>query len=431
MKKAVIIGSGAGGATAAKELQGHFDVTILEAGSHFQPFSQPLAWLETARKTGFFLDEREIHLLFSNMRIRKTDSRIVMVNGVGHGGTTPLSAGNALRMDQDLRRLGFDLDDEFAKINHEINITTNHQKKWRPSTRLLFDICQDMGLDPRPTPKMGDYQHCSHCGQCVLGCRTGVKWDSRQYLQVAVTHGATLVSGCSAEHIVISGGKATGVQARRGWRRAFYPADLVIVAAGGFGTPAILDRSGIACDNTLFVDPVLCVAAEWSNCHQNHEISMPFVMQQEHAILSPYFDHLSFFFNKSWRVPAKDTVSLMIKLKDESIGHVETDRRGTIRKTLTGTDKERLHMYVTLCQEILSRVGIAPQNTFLGTINAGHPGGMLPLTRQEASNCHSARLPDNLYVADATLLPSSLGNPPILTIIALAKKISRICREFA
>lgn len=34
-------------------------------------------------------------------------------------------------------------------------------------------------------------------------------------------------------------------------------------------------------------------------------------------------------------------------------------------------------------------------------------------------------LPDNLYVADASLLPQSLGLPPMLTIMALAKQISR------
>ena len=42
---------------------------------------------------------------------------------------------------------------------------------------------------------------------------------------------------------------------------------------------------------------------------------------------------------------------------------------------------------------------------------------------------HSERLPENLYVADATLLPKSLGNPPILTIIAMAKRVSKICKN--
>ena len=39
---------------------------------------------------------------------------------------------------------------------------------------------------------------------------------------------------------------------------------------------------------------------------------------------------------------------------------------------------------------------------------------------------HPAGLPDNLYVADATILPKAMGNPPLLTIMALARKIASI-----
>jgi len=76
---------------------------------------------------------------------------------------------------------------------------------------------------------------------------------------------------------------------------------------------------------------------------------------------------------------------------------------------------------------MLLRFGAERDSIFLGTINAGHPGGMLPLTEQEAGSFHHSRLPANLYVADATLLPRSLGNPPILTIIAIAKRVSKLC----
>jgi choline dehydrogenase-like flavoprotein len=51
---------------------------------------------------------------------------------------------------------------------------------------------------------------------------------------------------------------------------------------------------------------------------------------------------------------------------------------------------------------------------------------MLPLTRDNATSFHDDRLPDNLYVADASLFPESLGNPPILTIVAMAKRIGRL-----
>jgi hypothetical protein len=51
---------------------------------------------------------------------------------------------------------------------------------------------------------------------------------------------------------------------------------------------------------------------------------------------------------------------------------------------------------------------------------------MLPLTRDSAASFHDARLPGNVYVADASLFPESLGNPPILTIVAMAKHIGRL-----
>ena len=72
VKKALVVGSGAGGATVAKELQGKFEVTVLEAGREFHPFSMNLSNVEKIKKTGLMFDEREIQLLFPAMKIRKT-----------------------------------------------------------------------------------------------------------------------------------------------------------------------------------------------------------------------------------------------------------------------------------------------------------------------------------------------------------------------
>jgi choline dehydrogenase-like flavoprotein len=107
----------------------------------------------------------------------------------------------------------------------------------------------------------------------------------------------------------------------------------------------------------------------------------------------------------------------MIKLADTPRGAVSGD---TISTELTAADRTRIVEGVGLCREILRRFGVPEKEMFLGTMNAGHPGGMLPLTAKESASLHSDRLPENLYVADATLFPNSLGNPPILTIIALA-----------
>lgn len=424
MKKAIVVGTGAGGATVAKEIQGHFDVTVLEAGKEFRPFSMNLEIPQKLKRTGLMFDEKLIQLLFPAMRVRKTDDGMILINAIGHGGTTTLCTGNAIRKDEDLKKLGIDLDREFAEIDREIPVSVDHRKLWRKPTMQLFDICREMGLDPQPTPKMGDYKHCRSCGHCVLGCPHGVKWDSRQFLKISLDKGAELRSGCRVEKVVIEDGRATGVLARYKKRSQFMPADLVILAAGGFGTPVILENSGIPCESHLFVDPVLCVATEWTRSNQNREIPMPFVVQKARYMLSPYFDHLSFFFNKRWRYPARNILSMMIKLADENVGSISGKK---VKKTLTEQDKDRLKEAVDVCKDILHRFGAAKDNVFLGTINAGHPGGMLPLSAEEAGTLHNSWLPANLYVADATLLPDSLGNPPILTIIALAKRVSRLC----
>ncbi len=117
----------------------------------------------------------------------------------------------------------------------------------------------------------------------------------------------------------------------------------------------------------------------------------------------------------------------MIKLADTGSGTVTTE----VLKRLVETDRARLQEAVGLCRDILHRLGKKDADIFLGTLNAGHPGGTLPLTEAESVTMHHKLLPHNLYVADASLLPESLGNPPILTIIAMAKRISARCLDHA
>jgi choline dehydrogenase-like flavoprotein len=427
MRKAVVIGSGAGGATVAKELQGKFQVTVLEAGKAFHPFTASLNMIERVKRTGLLLNEKQIQWIFPAMRIEKTGDKMVLVKGIGTGGSTTLSAGNAVRQDAALKAIGIDLDSEFRELSQEIPISSAHEKKWTPLTREAFGICRSLGLQPQPTPKMVRFDKCAGCGQCVLGCSGGAKWDSRNFLHQAQEKGAELVSQCRVQKVAVENGKAIGVIAEHAGKHHFYPAELVILAAGGLGTPVVLEQSGIRCQDKLFVDPVLCVAARWDGARQNHELPMPFIIQREHFIISPYFDFLSFFFNRNWRYPAGDIFSLMIKLADAGTG--SCGRHG-VRKSLSEMDKINLNEGVKICKTILHKLGIKEPAIFLGTLNAGHPGGMLPLTEKESRTLHPGCLPENLYVADASLFPESLGNPPILTIAAMAKRIARLsCQQ--
>ncbi len=257
-----------------------------------------------------------------------------------------------------------------------------------------------------------------NCGHCTLGCPHGIKWDASIFIRQALSKGAEILFGCKVIKIVIENNRAIGILTHRG----FIPSDLIIVAAGGISTPVLLEKSGIKTDQTFFVDPVLCVAAEYENAYQNKELPMPFAVQRDGYIISPYFDQLSFFFNKHWRMPGKNIISLMIKLADTRCGNPKNKR-------LSEKDKHTLDHAVDECKWILSKMGIKPRKTFLGKLNAGHPGGMFPLSMREATSFHSERLPENVYVADASLFPASLGNPPMLTIMAMAKRVSKIVME--
>lgn len=426
MKTAIVVGSGAGGATVAKDLQGVFQVTILEEGRPFRRVSMKRDTIERLRRSRLLVDPRLLRLAFPAIRVRRSPD-MLLVHGVGTGGTTTIATGNGVRLDADLKAIDVDLDREFDQIAREIPITTAHRRRWHTTTRRLFDVVEGMGLDPFVTPKMATSDGCRHCGRCMLGCPYAVKWDTRAFLDEAVGRGAELVTGSRVQRVVIEDGRAAGVLVGGPFGDREYRADLVVLAAGGFGTPAILERSGIACEPRLFVDPVLTVAARVPAAWQCNEVEMPFVVRRPHFILSPYFDWLSAVLDPAWRDPLPDLLGVMIKLADEETGSVSA--RGRVDKRLTKTDRSRLEEGVDLATEVLVRFGADPESVFRGTINAGHPGGTLPLTERTASTFHDDRLPDNVYVADASLLPRSLGAPPILTIVAMAKRVASLCRQ--
>jgi choline dehydrogenase-like flavoprotein len=423
---ALVVGSGAAGATVARELARAGErVTIVEAGGEFRPFAGDLARLAHLRTSRLFLDERLITALFRPMRIAMGAGHMPLVFGVATGGTTTLTAGNGLRLGDAFDDVGLDLGPEYDELEALLPLTTDHNDRWRPSTRALYAACERLGLAPQVMPKLVDFSRCRRCGRCVLGCRYGAKWDSRRFLDDASADGASLMTRTRVERLAVEGGSATGVVVRRRGRREIVSADLILLAAGGLGTPGILERSRIPTERRLFVDPVLCVGGPLPGAHQDAEIPMPFFVEGEHYVISPYFDYLSFFFDARWRRPSADILPLMIKLADTEQGWVSS--RG-VRKGLSASDKTRLQEAVAVCREILVRTGIAERDIFLGTVNAGHPGGTLALTTETAHTLHDPRLPRNVYVADASLLPKSLGKPPSLAIMALALRVARTAR---
>lgn len=385
---------------------------------------RPMRVAALLRSTGLMRDERLIHLAFPAMRVTRTDGGIALVTGSGTGGTTTETTGNAVRADEGLGRIGVGLDEEFDTLSAEIPISVGGRDEWQPVTSELARACDEIGLEVTPLPKYGEPGKCTSCGNCVLGCRSGAGWDSRWMLSKAVARGARLLTRHTVERVILEQGRATGVVARRGGRRVFMPADLVILAAGGIGSPRILISSGIGCSDTLFVDPVLSVGARFPGAHFYRERPMAFSIDGEGYFISPYFDYLSYFFSRQWRKPIESIVGLMVKLADTPIGGLSGVK---VLKSLTGQDKRRLEEGVSLCREILIRAGARRDQVFEGIPNAGHPGGMLALTSRDAASMHPQALPPNVYEADASLIPGPFGKPPTLTVMALATKVAKVC----
>jgi choline dehydrogenase-like flavoprotein len=117
---------------------------------------------------------------------------------------------------------------------------------------------------------------------------------------------------------------------------------------------------------------------------------------------------------------------MLIKLADTEIGRVYAD--GTIAKSLTEIDKKRLDKARIEATEIMEASGV--RGPFVdGMIHGGHLGGTVSLAEEDVTTMHPSWLPQNLWVADLSLMPRSQGLPTILTSAALALRVAKHITE--
>ena len=78
----------------------------------------------------------------------------------------------------------------------------------------------------------------------MLGCRCGAKWSAAEYVDEAVVAGANLRTRAKVRRVLIEDGHAVGVEGTLGRAPFMARAEIVVLAAGGIGTPRILHASG-------------------------------------------------------------------------------------------------------------------------------------------------------------------------------------------
>jgi choline dehydrogenase-like flavoprotein len=422
--KAVVVGSGVGGATVARKLaQNGYEVTLLEAGKPFSALSHKVSWLSSLRGSFLLKDENSIKRVFPHYGVTRASSDLVIFRGLTEGGCTSIACGNMIRAEYGLEEIGLDLSLEFEEIEKSLSITSIPRVRWRPITAQMYDKAQQLGYVPKPTPKAVDVGKCIGCGYCELGCITNAKWDSRRVYNDYLGKGITLQTNARVSKVLMEGNSAFGIEVVHGASTETYHADVVVLAAGGVGTAQILKASNIAAKDSLWVDIVLTVGGVLKGAKMLNEPPMAWYIKQDNYILAPYFDILSYWFHKPWRnVAAEDRVGMMIKLADTENGAVSVD--GIVTKSLTHTDIDGLERAKVEAGRIMEASGVL--GPFVdGMVHGGHLGGTVPLTRSNVVSMHPEMLPEGLWVADLSLMPRSQGLPAMLTTAALALRVSK------
>ena len=125
----------------------------------------------------------------------------------------------------------------------------------------------------------------------------------------------------------------------------------MVLAAGGIGTPIILQKSGLEnAGNHLFLDLFANTYGILDDGHMEDEIGMATVIDELHEsrgfILSPILDmFLDMFlylplFKKLHAFRRDGTIGLMTKIVDEDVGEVKSD--GKLIKPVTENDRKKL-----------------------------------------------------------------------------------------
>jgi len=436
----IIVGSGAGGGTLFRELASRGkDVLCIEWGMKLKSVGN---FMDCNNTFDFKLLPDIVPRPMRKIPLwppKTTEGDVIMWRAICGGGSSVISLGNGARcMEKELKSVGVDLTDEFEETEREVGLKPVGDRLLSKGSRSIRDAASSLGYNFSPMPKSVDQKKCVKCHKCLYGCKHGAKWDTRRWIDEAQQRGAHILYGSKVKEVTRVNGKATGVIAKtpRGERKI--KAGTVILSAGGMATPAILQQSGIDAGDGFFLDVFWNTYGTTSEKGQNqdHEITMALVnldwAEEDLFLLSPFMNH-----DRMTRLmemdpvramkSSKKMIALMTKITDDANGRVFPD--GRCSKPLTTRDWQRLKKGASISREILAKAGADPNTFFEGKIQGAHPGGGAAIGTVVDSDLQTTAV-DNLFVCDASVFPAKeFSNterlPPILTIVAFAKRLAK------
>ncbi len=421
----VVAGSGPGGATVARELarQGK-RVLLLERGIDQRAHS----YYGTYAGALIYSDHRS--LLF-------TQEGLNIIRPLMVGGATSMYCGCAAVPPDWLKgKYGVDIDTEVSETVEELQIAPlPPELRGRASTRVA-EAAQALGYDWQPQLKFMSPMRTRRfsCGaKCMLGCRCGAKWSAAEYVDEAVAAGARLLTRATVERVLVEGGHAVGVAGLLAGRPFSVTAGTVVLAAGGIGTPRILQASGFAdAGQGMTMDVTSMVYGFVKERGAGNEPPMTWSWEDRETgfmlstLIDPWLLYPIITALKGWRYPLywprwNNILGVMIKLKDDVSGGVFRD--GKISKPLTAHDRPRLQMAENLSRQILCKAGAEPADMFMTPLRGTHPSGTVRIGTMLNSDLRTET--PGLYVCDASVFPEALARPTVLTIIGLGKRLAR------
>lgn len=417
-----IVGSGAGGATIAMELaKKGKSVLVAERGIREEKVG-------SVRDAIRYYDFRGL-----TKAPPKSKEGTILWRTLMAGGSTVASCGNGVRcLEKELADFGINLDQEFSDLEEETVVTPYDERRLSKGSKMILEVSKDLGYKMEPMPKFIDPKKCRRCGQCVAGCKYGAKWTALDFLDKAVENGAEVLYKAMVEKVIIENGKARGVSLRSNVGRTEIMSDAVILAAGGFGTPLILKNSGIEGAGTnFFMDLLVNTYGVAKGLSQTDEPTMALVdhefYESKGFILSPFIQQsritrLYDIGMKGMLMSTRGLLGIMTKTRDDPSGHIYPD--GSFSKPVSDKDRERLNEGSKISKEILIKAGVDKNSITVSKIQGAHPGGTSAIGKVVDKDLQTKV--DNLFVCDASVLPTSPGMPPILTIAALAKRLGKI-----
>jgi choline dehydrogenase-like flavoprotein len=269
----------------------------------------------------------------------------------------------------------------------------------------------------------------------MLGCRCGAKWNAAEWVDEAVATGCcTFLTEARVDSVLVENQKAIGVKAKVKGQETIINAPVVILAAGGIGSPALLQQAGLTqAGNGIGMDTTVMVYGASKFAGNGNEPPMTYEWANDEVgyllstLIDPWLNYPIIMMLKSPRyLPTwarwNQTLGIMIKLKDEVSGRVSSEH--DITKPFTAADQHKLDHAHTLAKQILVKAGADPQTLLMTPMRGTHPCATVRFGPSGLLDNNLQTEIENLYVCDASALPESLARPTVLTIIALGKRLA-------